>query len=563
MNKLTLLEGGKAVPYELSRDELTIGRHPECDIFLNSDMVSRRHARVYTNGGQVFIEDLGSGNGTFINGQRVNQPTAIKNEDRVKIGPILFRFDSTQAMNKTAPIPLLSSVPDGTLLSIDFDFTPDDAEQPTIMDTVENSGTYIDFDSQPEEKLRGIIEISRALAGTVDLEVLLPKILDVLFEVFPNADRGCILLKDKQTAQMFPRAYKTRRGKDDEAVRLSKTILNKVLEEKAGILSADASSDSRFESSASISDLTIRSMMCVPMLDLQGNPQGVISIDTQNPLHRFKGEDLDLLNVVAAQAALSYENATLMVSYMEKKRQDREMDIARNVQHALLPKSFPEINGYEFYASYDSAQAVGGDYYDAIRLSPTKICLAFGDVAGKGVPASLVMSRISSVVESTMGFVEDVRKAIKRINNLMCSNAVEGRFVTFVLLVIDTKKNTLSLANAGHMPPLIKKPDGVLEELGESEVGIPIGVLEDFEYEVVTRKLEPGEVFVIYTDGVSEAMNANNELYGIERLKETILTSSAEPVSLAQTILKDVRTHANGRPQNDDITLMTFGRVQN
>ncbi|MEZ6048579.1 MAG: SpoIIE family protein phosphatase [Planctomycetaceae bacterium] len=563
MNKLTLLEGGKAVPYELSLDEMTIGRHPDCHIFLNSDMVSRRHARVFTKSGQVFIEDLGSGNGTFVNGKRISQPTAIKNEDRVKVGPILFRYDSQQNMTKTAPLPMLASVAEGSTIAINFDYTPDDAEQPTIMGTVQNSGTFVGFDSQPAEKLKGIIEISRALAGTVDLDVLLPKILDVLFEVFPNADRGCILLKDAGTGHMYPRAYKTRRGGDEETVRLSKTILNKVLEEKAGILSADATSDARFESSASISDLTIRSMMCVPMLDLEGNPQGVISIDTQNPLHRFKSEDLDLLNVVAAQAALSYENATLMVSFMEKKRQDREMDIARNVQQALLPKTLPETDGYEFYASYDSAQAVGGDYYDAFQLSPNKICLAFGDVAGKGVPASLVMSRISSVVESTMGFIDDVAKAIYKINNLMCTNAVEGRFVTFILLVIDTKKHLMTIANAGHMPLLIKKVDGTLEELGEDEVGIPIGVMEDFEYQTVTRKLEPGEVFIIYTDGVSEAMDPNNELYGIERLKNLTLASSSEPVTLAQTILKDVKSHAAGRAQNDDITLMTFGRVLN
>ncbi|MCA9042418.1 MAG: FHA domain-containing protein, partial [Planctomycetaceae bacterium] len=299
MNKLMLLEGGNATPYELSQDELTIGRHPDCEIYLNSDMVSRRHARVFSRGGQVFIEDLGSGNGTFVNGKRVVQPTAIKNEDRVKIGPILFRYDSAQTISKTAPLPTLASVPEGSTLSIDFAYTAEDVEQPTIMGQVESSVSFSGFDSQPEEKLKGIIEISRALAGTVDLDVLLPKILDVLFDVFPNADRGCILLKDKQTEKMFPRAYKTRRGDQDEPVRLSRTILNKVLEEKTGILSADATSDTRFESSASISDLTIRSMMCVPMLDLEGNPQGVINIDTQNPLHRFKAEDLDLLNAVA------------------------------------------------------------------------------------------------------------------------------------------------------------------------------------------------------------------------------------------------------------------------
>jgi serine phosphatase RsbU (regulator of sigma subunit) len=190
-----------------------------------------------------------------------------------------------------------------------------------------------------------------------------------------------------------------------------------------------------------------------------------------------------------------------------------------------------------------------------------RLCFAFGDVAGKGVPASLVMSRISSVVTNVVAFVDDMADAAFRINNQMCAKAVEGRFVTFVMGIIDPETGDMSLVNAGHMPIMIRKTDGTIEEFGEESVGVPLGVMEDYPFQAISRTIEPGETCVLYTDGVSEAMNSKSELYGIERLKELIHTSAAgKAEELGKTILADVRKHADGRAQNDDITIMVFGR---
>ena len=428
------------------------------------------------------------------------------------------------------------------------------------MASADNAGGFGVLDVQPEAKLKAVLEISRTLAGTVELEALLPKILDTLFEIFPHADRGCILLKDGTSGKMIPRAMKHRREGEDATVKLSRTIVSKVLDQKQGVLSADAASDSQFDASESISTLSIRSMMCVPMLSLDGDPMGLINIDTQNPLDQFKQEDLDLLMAVAGQAALSYESARLLVSYMQKQKQDNEMEIARGVQRALLPEKFPEVDGYEFYASYDSAQAVGGDYYDAMMLDDGKVCLSFGDVAGKGVPGALIMSRIASCVQNTMSFVHDVGDAIGPINHHMCANMVEGRFVTYLLATIDVEKHEIALVNAGHMSPMILKVDGTLEEFDEETIGLPVGVLDDYPYEVVKRVIEPGETVVFFTDGVDEAMNPEGELYTLERMREFIRESPRKADELGKALLTDVRKHANGRPQNDDITIMTFGR---
>ncbi len=566
MPSIVILKAGESTTHELSRDETVIGRHPECHIQIDSNMVSRKHARVFRDGGRFLVEDLGSGNGTTVNGVRIVNPTPLSHDDRVKLGPILIRYiDQAAAQSRPSPAPGGAGAPGqrpaGAAPAFKFNLAEDAEDAATITGSLTGeSGRFGALDVQPAAKLRGILEISRTLAGTVDLNALLPKILDTLFTIFPSADRGCILLKDAATGQMIPRAIKHRRPGDDESVKLSRTIVNKVLAEKSGILSADASSDQRFQASESIANFTIRSMMCVPLLGLDGEPLGIINIDTQNPVKQFREDDLDLLMAVAGQAALSYENARLVVSYTEKQKQDNEMQIAAGVQRALLPEHLPQVPGYEFSALYESAQAVGGDYYDCLLLPGERVALAFGDVAGKGVPASLVMSRLSSVVQCTMEFVADAGEAASRINEHMCSHAVEGRFVTFTLAIIDLATNNLSLVIAGHMSPMIRRCDGTIEEFSEEAIGLPLGVVSGMSYEVLKRTILPGETIVIYTDGVSEAMNPAGDLYGTERLRETVARNPPEPAKLGQAILADVKRHAGGRAQNDDITLMVYGR---
>jgi serine phosphatase RsbU (regulator of sigma subunit) len=277
-------------------------------------------------------------------------------------------------------------------------------------------------------------------------------------------------------------------------------------------------------------------------------------------MKRFTDEDLELLLAVANQAAHSYENARLMQSYMDKQKQDKEMKIAKGVQRALLPETLPNVAGYRFFASYDAAQAVGGDYFDCFMIGERKVCVSFGDVAGKGVPGALIMSRIASVVQNTMSFTDDVAVAIQRINSHMCHNMLEGRFVTYILGVIDLDTNRITLANAGHMSPLIRRVNGEVDEFDDSTIGIPIGIMDDYPYEVIEREIGAEEMFVLITDGVDEAMDPNGDLYTKERVREFVRTGSSNPDELGRALLSDVRRHANGREQNDDITIMTFGR---
>lgn len=557
MAKLVLLQGGEATAYPLKDLPVEIGRHPDCGIQLDSNMVSRHHARVSEADGTFRIEDLGSGNGTFVNGKKTDGLYSLKNGDRIKLGPLLLRFESSVSSSSSSPgrrtEPM--AVNDGS--SFTLDMISDDGS--TIMGSADAKGFGL-LDVRPEVKLKGVLDISRTLAGTIELSTLLPRMLDTLFEIFPQADRGSILLKDLNSEKLIPAAQKHRQGGRDETVRLSRTILQKVLTEKTAVLSADAANDERFDASESISSLTIRSMMCVPMLDLDGNPSGVINLDTQNAIRKFTQEDLDLLLAVAGQAALNYESARLLTSHLQKQKQDSEMNVAMGVQHALLPEVLPTVPGYEFFASYDAAQAVGGDYYDCFKLGEDKVCISFGDVAGKGVPGALIMSRMSSVVQSTMSFTQDVAEGVAAINNHMCHKMVEGRFVTYILAVLDVNTHEVTLVNAGHMSPLIRKPDGTIDEFDENAIGVPVGIMEDYPYETVSRKLEPGETVVLITDGVDEAMNPDGDLYTKDRVVQFVAKSTTNAEELGKALLADVRKHANGREQNDDITIMTFSR---
>lgn len=548
MARIVLLKDGQSFPYELKKFPARMGRHPDCDVQVDSNMVSRFHAQIVQIENRIMLEDLNSGNGSFLNGKQLekNQPYPLRNNDRIKLGPIKFRFEDDEE--------------NGSSISVVPGVDVSDGSTSTIMGSASARGFGV-FEVRPEEKLKGILKINQSLAGLVELSNIAPRILDTLFEIFPQADRGTILMKEGSAKRFIPCAQKRRQEGDDETVRLSRTILERVLTDRAGILSADAANDSRFSASESISSLTIHSMMCVPLLNMEGEPFGIINLDTQNPMKRFTEEDLELLLAVANQAAHSYENVRLLQSHLDKQKQDKEMRIASQVQRALLPEALPSVTGYRFYASYDAAQAVGGDYFDCFMIGEDKVCISFGDVAGKGVPGALIMSRMSSVVQNTLSFTDDVALAIQRINSHMCHNMVEGRFVTYILGVIDLRTNRITLANAGHMSPLIRKPDGSVEEFDDSTIGIPVGIMDGYPYEVVERDIEAGEMFVLITDGVDEAMDPDGGLYTKERVRDFVRDGSPDPEELGRALLTDVRRHANGRAQNDDITIMTFGRL--
>jgi serine phosphatase RsbU (regulator of sigma subunit) len=329
---------------------------------------------------------------------------------------------------------------------------------------------------------------------------------------------------------------------------------------KKAILSADASTDERFGMAQSIADFQIRSLLCAPMIGSNGESLGVIQIDTSNQMSRFTDQDLQLLAGIANQAAIALDNARLHQEALTQMALQRDMEVAKQMQRTLLPNHAPTLPGYHFFAFYESAYQVGGDYYDYVVLPDSRVAVVVGDVAGKGVPAALLMAKLSSDVRQYLSIEPNPAKALGRINQVFSSYGWDDRFVTMIIAVVDSAKHQLTLVNAGHMPPMLRNGDGQVIEIGGEQAGLPVGVVEDFEFEAYEHNLEPGDIVTIFTDGFSEAMNPNRELYGLERMASIISDSAVKPIEVGEHLLSDVRQFADDYPQSDDMCLVCLGR---
>jgi serine phosphatase RsbU (regulator of sigma subunit)/pSer/pThr/pTyr-binding forkhead associated (FHA) protein len=550
---LQVLTGKKAgTKFELRSDVVTLGRHPDCDIPLDGNSVSRFHAHVIRSPAGYEIEDQKSRNGTIVNGKKIENRVLLADNDRVKICETLFVFrvepDPTDPLgNSTAETPSFADDRPSTVLS-SFD-----AQGASLF----SNGV------KPEAKLQAIYEISQAIAQTLDLDTIFEKILESSFRIFPHADRGIVIEADP-SGRFLPRATRQRR-EEDESIRFSRTVVQTALDEKKAILSADASSDERFSLSESIADFRIRSVMCVPLLGVNQRPLGAIQLDTQSYNHRFSEEDLQVFCSVANQAAMAMENARLHSETIAQERIRRELAFARQVQQGFLPRSMPIMPGYDFWAFYEAAGQVGGDYYDFVTLPDGRQAILVADVSGKGVPAALLMARFSSDAKiSLITNGPDPAVAVAKLNEQLCDAGLDDRFVTLALAVVDPVRHVVQVVNAGHMSPIVRLPDGsIIEPAGDEHASsLPLGIFPTAEYHLVEFPMVVGQQVVIYSDGINEAMNIANEEYSSEKLRRNLAGFPETGKELGERLIQDVRSFSAGRSQHDDMTLVVFSRSQ-
>jgi sigma-B regulation protein RsbU (phosphoserine phosphatase) len=539
-----------------------LGRHPECDIILDQGAVSRQHAQITFVDGQYVIEDLRSRNGTLVNGQLVQTPQPLHDGDEVKIcdHTLAFHTDSIPAA-----LPVGAGVlGEGSGHGADpFEVTEDGAKvsnSSTVMWKIDLAATdTARLAVRPETKLRALIEITQNLSRAIAIDEILPKVLDSLFNIFSQADRGFVVLCTPE-GRLIPKAFKQRQGQEQEGARMSRTIINEVVKQKQAILSADAASDARFELSQSIADFRIRSMMCAPLVTGDGNVLGVIQIDTLDQRSRFTNDDLEVLASVASQGAFAIDNAQLHEKQLQQQKVQADLNAARQVQKNLLPTAPPTVEGFQFFDFYEAANEVGGDFYDYIVLRDGRVAVVLADVSGKGVAAALVMAKLSAAVRYCLASEPSASKAVDRINENFCSSGWEGRFATFVLALLDPNTNKVAIVNAGHMPPFIRRADGTIEELAPEIAGLPLGVADGITYESAEITLVAGEMITLFTDGISEALNPANELYTLQRLQKVLGGAADNATTMGRAILDDVKRHAANRAQSDDMCLVVFGR---
>ena len=544
--------------------ETVLGRNPDCDIVLEVGAVSRRHARIIAEdqiGGpkRFFIEDLKSRNGTYVNEHKIERRVELHDHDQVQVCDLLFIFHHGQNFSDGTV-----TIDDQSAMFYD-DSSGGEVHSSTVMSKLSVVGgpSGVQISVRPEVKLKAMLEISHALGHALGPDEVLPKLLDSLFSIFIQADRGFIVLRSPETQKLVTMALKHRRPDSEETVRISRTILRQVMESKEAVLSADAAADSRFNSSESIADFRIRSMMCAPLVGIDGEALGVIQIDTLDHRNRFSRDDLDLLASVAGQAAYAVENAQLHEEALKQRSLEQELAIAHEVQQGFLPYRKPELDGYLFFDFYEPANQLGGDYFDYINLPDGRLAVVLADVSGKGISASLLGARLSAEVRYALAGKSSPTDAVGHINRVFCEPRWEDRFVTMVLAILDPDLGRISLVNAGHMPPLLREPDGTILAAGETFAGLPLGVLDTQEYESTELPFPPGSSIVIFSDGITEAMNPRNELYGSHRLW-SILADAPETIEdLGTRILDDVKHFVGTRPQSDDMCLVCFGRKRN
>ncbi|MFH1923148.1 MAG: SpoIIE family protein phosphatase [Planctomycetota bacterium] len=525
--------------YELVDKEILVGRDQSCQIAIDADSVSRQHARLALENGTYVIEDLQSRNGTYLNGEKIEGKVRLKEDDRLEIGVTAFVFRSSRPVYHA---PSVGSSP-SVLCSID---------------AVAGEDTVAQVNA--EGKLRAILRITKSLGKTLDLRALLSRMLEGLFEIFPQADRGLVLLRQGQ--RLVPAAVKDRRGKPKD-VQYSKTIVSKAVAERKAILSLDTARDEEIPVTASITRLQIRSVMCVPLLSQDRKVLGVIQLDIRDRARKFDTHDMEILTSVASQASVSVEHAQLHREMMKHARIQRELDFARDVQHSFLPKTTPEVEGYSFWVHYQAARQVGGDFYDFLRLPNGKEAILLGDVAGKGIPAALMMVRASGLCKLALrSHPDNIAEAMNRLNSEICDVGMEKGFITLVLCVIDPKSHEVTVAIAGHMPPMFRRVDWIIDEnVGYDERGRPLGIEREWSYQTGQTRLEPGELVVLFSDGVCDAMNSAEEPYSIDRVREQLLGMKAKgPAEIGQTLMDDVHRHLAGNEQGDDVSLLIFQR---
>jgi phosphoserine phosphatase RsbU/P len=595
-----LIDGVPGEQITISGDRSVMGRHPECDIVLDAAAVSRQHAQILQTGDDFYIEDLHSRNGTFVNGKLVQGKRLLADGDRLKICDLLFTFYRSPPTDELRRAALLTATGPAGLMTVDsgrsglgsdgaslsssggssLDGAPrfgdlsligpgdlfeegEGVGNSTIMSKVDvaprRSGAQAIIN--PEMKLRAMIEIAQNLARAVTLDEVLPKLLDSLFKIFLQADRGFILLRTSPGGPLIPKAIKCRRADMEDRVRISRTIVNQAMDTKQALLSADAANDIRFESSQSIADLRIRSVMCAPLINGEGSALGVIQVDTTDQRQRFQNGDLDVLASIAAQAAIAVDNAQMHETALKRKSLELELELAHKVQRGLLPAAPPRVADYHFFDFYESAQQVGGDYYDYIELADDRLAVVLADVSGKGVSAALLMAKLSGDVRYCLASEAAPADAMNRINAALARAGWDDRFVTFVLAVLDRRRHQVTIVNAGHMAPLLRHSAGQVEEIGEEETGLPLGIDADYAYQQSSRQLAPGDSLTMFTDGISEAMNGAGELYGLERLRTQLAAEAANVSGVGRQVLDDVRRFVGGQAQSDDMCLVSFGRL--
>ena len=549
--------------FAISRLRITIGRSARNDLCIPDPFASRVHAEVRHEGDEYFLHDLGSANGTLYNGSVVESPVTLLRGGRIQIG-------ETEIVFNDGPYPLSSgatmitdnseSIPEATIALSSADRTTSG-----LFEAIEGARTQSDAAesaakpvARQTDLLALISKVGVALLASVTLNETLEQIVSLVFEAVP-ADRSMIMMRDEKNQDLKVAVARLRdRAGDVGEIRISRSVMEEVVTNGKSVLTSDAQADPRFMG-GTVMLQGVRSVLAVP-LGVGENVFGIIYADSPLAEGRFTEDHLKVLTTLASVAAIRVENARLMEERIERERLEREQQVASEIQHRFLPAAAPQVAGYELQGISFPCYEIGGDYYDFIERTDGKLVVALGDVSGKGTAAALLMSSLHAAVHAQADIHNSLVKTISAVNRYLVESIPPNRFVTLFYAELDPEKGSLSFLNAGHNPPLIVHAGGTMEQLAAG--GLPLGIMPNADFREGRTRLHPGDVLVIYSDGVTEAVNPKGEEFGPTRLYEVVARNiDSSAAGIRDRIEAALTKFCQGTPAADDITLVIVKRM--
>jgi sigma-B regulation protein RsbU (phosphoserine phosphatase) len=525
----------KTVP--LTAQRLSIGRSSAADLSFPEDAgLSRQHFAFEPEGEQWTVQDLGSKNGTFVNNIPLKARLNLKPGDRITAGHLVIVFEP-DAANPAAGVVVFEGESNSPTTSTVVTSLEGALSNQTI--AIERGGV------KASAPLQALIRAGKELSENRPLAELFPVILDLAIQAV-SAQRGVLLLIEGEN--LVPKAHK------GDGFRISSGVRDRVLKEKTSILVRDAQLDDAFKGRMSIVEQKVHTMMAVP-LEAKKSIIGLIYVDSPFVLREFTKGDLELLAVMANIAAIRIENARLAEIEQTERLMQRDLSQAAEIQGRMLPDKAPDMPGTDLAGFNAACRTVGGDYYDFFPYPDGRVALALGDVSGKGMPASLMMMALQARVQVLAEDPGNLAAFMTRLNKATCAKCPSNRFITFFFCVLDTRTGELTFANAGHNPPIVVRASGEAEML---EGGGPVlGILPIAPYSEERIRLAKGDMLVLYSDGVTEANDVNQNEYDEERFIEVLKKNRAAPAAeIVQAVTKSLAEFAAGAPQADDITLV-------
>jgi len=536
-----LLPDGQSRSVPLDGDRISLGRSTAAQLsYPEDDGLSRHHLAFERDGNGWAIRDLGSKNGTMLNGTRLNGArlaarTPLRTGDRIAAGHLILVYDG--AGTATARRVVI--------------FDPEEVEQHTRSSVL----VRLEGSSEHEETLAAthvsaLIRAGNELAGNRPLPELFRFILDLSIQAV-RADRGVLMtLEDGELAVQ---------AHQGQGFRISTAVRDRVLNSGDSVLVRDTSMDDGLRERHSIVEQNIRTLMAVP-LHTRTRIIGIIYVDSPSVVREFTKDDLNLLTVMANVAAIRIEHTRFAELERAEQLLARDLQQAAEIQQSLLPAGAPPVRGLDLAGHNAPCRTVGGDYYDFFPYGPSRVAMVLGDVSGKGVPASLLMMGLQARVQVLIEEPKSLAEVMTRLNRITSANCPPNRFISLFFCILDGETGELTFCNAGHNPPVIVRTGGVYELLKGG--GAVLGILPSGEYREYRAQLAKGDVLVIYSDGITEAVNSAGEEFATGGLAKAVIGNrTASAGAIADEVNRALAAWTGGAPASDDITLIVARRV--